>query len=111
MADVGRSWARGSSRKPISRLRRRRVHGGRAGSRTTGRCSGSYRWSRLWGTYEGFYRDDNGQSDPGIGSLFDFPTNDPSYTAIGVPQFGYRGDVRLPVVSARDRCRLIVRIR
>jgi hypothetical protein len=55
---------------------------------------GSYRWSRLTGTYEGFYRDDNGQSDPGITSLFDFPTNDPSYTAIGVPQFGYSGDVR-----------------
>jgi hypothetical protein len=55
---------------------------------------GSYRWSRLTGTYEGFYRDDNGQSDPGITSLYDFPTNDPSYTAIGVPQFGYRGDIR-----------------
>jgi hypothetical protein len=54
----------------------------------------SYRWSRLYGTYEGFYRDDNGQSDPGITSLYDFPTNDPSYTAIGVPGFGYRGDVR-----------------
>lgn len=54
----------------------------------------SYRYSRLTGTFEGFYRDDNGQSDPGISSLFDFPTNDPSYTAIGVPQFGYRGDVR-----------------
>jgi hypothetical protein len=54
----------------------------------------SYRYSRLKGTYEGFYRDDNAQSDPGITSLFDFPTNDPSYTAIGVPQFGYRGDVR-----------------
>jgi len=54
----------------------------------------SYRWSRLWGTYEGFYRDDNGQSDPGITSLYDFPTNDPSYTAIGVPEFGYRGDIR-----------------
>jgi hypothetical protein len=54
----------------------------------------SYRYSRLRGTYEGFFRDDNGQSDPGISSLFDFPTNDPSYTAIGVPQFGYRGDVR-----------------
>jgi hypothetical protein len=26
--------------------------------------------------------------------LYDFPTNDPSYTAIGVPQFGYRGDIR-----------------
>jgi uncharacterized membrane protein YbhN (UPF0104 family)/outer membrane receptor protein involved in Fe transport len=54
----------------------------------------SYRYSRLRGTFEGFYRDDNGQSDPGITSLFDFPTNDPSYTAIGVPQFGYSGDVR-----------------
>jgi len=54
----------------------------------------SYRYSRLRGTYEGFFRDDNGQSDPGITSLFDFPTNDPSYTAIGVPQFGYSGDVR-----------------
>jgi hypothetical protein len=54
----------------------------------------SYRWSRLTGTYEGFYRDDNGQSDPGITSLYDFPTNDPSYTAIGVPQFGYKGDIR-----------------
>jgi hypothetical protein len=55
---------------------------------------GSYRWSKLRGNFEGFYRDDNGQSDPGITSLYDFPTNDPSYTAIGVPQFGYRGDIR-----------------
>jgi outer membrane receptor protein involved in Fe transport len=54
----------------------------------------SYRYARLRGTFEGFFRDDNGQSDPGITSLFDFPTNDQSYTAIGVPQFGYRGDVR-----------------
>jgi hypothetical protein len=54
----------------------------------------SYTWSRLWGTFEGFYREDNGQSDPGITSLYDFPTNDPSYTAIGVPQFGYQGDIR-----------------
>jgi hypothetical protein len=54
----------------------------------------SYRYSRLRGNFEGFYRDDNGQSDPGITSLYDFPTNDPSYTAIGVPQFGYRGDIR-----------------
>ncbi len=54
----------------------------------------SYRWSRLRGNYEGFYRSDNGQSDPAITSLFDFPTNDPSYTEIGVPQFGYRGDIR-----------------
>ena len=54
----------------------------------------SYRWSRLRGTVEGFYRDDNGQSDPGISSLYDFPTNDPSYTAIGGQRFGYRGDIR-----------------
>jgi Carboxypeptidase regulatory-like domain/TonB-dependent Receptor Plug Domain len=54
----------------------------------------SYRWSRLFGNYEGFYREDNGQADPGITTLFDFPTNDPSYTSIGVPEFGYRGDIR-----------------
>ena len=54
----------------------------------------SYTWSRLRGTFEGFYREDNGQSDPGITSLYDFPTNDPSYTSIGVPQFGYKGDIR-----------------
>jgi len=54
----------------------------------------SYQWSRLRGSFEGIYRDDNGQSDPGITSLYDFPTNDPSYTSIGVPQFGYRGDIR-----------------
>ena len=52
-------------------------------SRTTGRCRRPTRWSRLHGTFEGFYREDNGQSDPGITSLYDFPTNDPSYTAIG----------------------------
>ena len=54
----------------------------------------SYRWSKLSGNFEGFYRNDNGQSDPSITSLFDFPTNDVSYTSIGVPQFGYSGDVR-----------------
>jgi outer membrane receptor protein involved in Fe transport len=54
----------------------------------------SYRWSRLNGTYEGFFREDNGQSDPGITSLYDFPTNDPSFTAIGGAQFGWLGDIR-----------------
>jgi carboxypeptidase family protein len=54
----------------------------------------SYQWSRLRGNYEGFYRDDNGQSDPANTSLFDFPTNDPSYTSIGVAQYGYGGDIR-----------------
>ena len=63
---------------------------------------GSYRWSRLHGAFEGFFREDNGQSDPGITSLYDFPTNDPSYTAIG------RDRVRVPgryPVSRRPRRR------
>jgi hypothetical protein len=55
----------------------------------------SYRWSRLRGNYDGFYRDDNGQSDPAWTSLYDFPTNDPSYTAVGGPVYGYQGDIRL----------------
>jgi hypothetical protein len=54
----------------------------------------SYRYAKLKGNFEGFYRSDNGQSDPAISSLFDFPTNDPSYTAIGVPEFGFGGDIR-----------------
>jgi hypothetical protein len=37
----------------------------------------SYRLSRLYGNYEGLYRNDNGQSDPNITSLFDFPNNTP----------------------------------
>jgi hypothetical protein len=53
----------------------------------------SYRWSRLRGNFEGFYREDNGQSDPGISSLYDFPTNDPTYTSIG-SALGYPGDIR-----------------
>ncbi len=67
-----------------------------AEKRLTNRWSlqSSYRYSRLRGTYEGFYRDDNGQSDPGITSLYDFPTNDPSYATIGASQFGYKGDIR-----------------
>lgn len=32
----------------------------------------NYRYGTLWGNYEGAYRNDNGQSDPGISSLFDF---------------------------------------
>jgi hypothetical protein len=54
----------------------------------------SYRWSRLTGNFEGFFRNDNGQSDPGISSLYDFPTGDPTYTLIGGPVFGYSGDIR-----------------
>jgi len=54
----------------------------------------SYRWAKLSGDFEGFFRSDNGQSDPSITSLFDFPTNDPSYTQIGTPEFGFLGDIR-----------------
>jgi hypothetical protein len=32
----------------------------------------NYRYAKLNGNYEGLYRNDNGQSDPGISSLFDF---------------------------------------
>jgi hypothetical protein len=34
-----------------------------------------YRWGRLYGNYEGLFRNDNGQSDPNLTSLFDFPNN------------------------------------
>jgi hypothetical protein len=32
----------------------------------------NYRYANLFGNYEGLYRNDNGQSDPSISSLFDF---------------------------------------
>ena len=55
----------------------------------------SYRYSRLRGNFEGFFRDDNGQSDPGISSLYDFPTNDPTYTSLGgKAPLNYPGDIR-----------------
>jgi outer membrane receptor protein involved in Fe transport len=54
----------------------------------------SYRWSRLWGNYEGFYRGDNDQANPAITGIFDFPPDDPSYTEVGVPEYGFRGDIR-----------------
>ena len=53
----------------------------------------SYRYSRTVGNFEGFFRNDNGQSDPGITSLFDFPTNDPTYVSLG-RALGFRGDIR-----------------
>jgi hypothetical protein len=34
---------------------------------------GAYTWSRLEGNYDGYFRRDNGQPDPFITSLFDFP--------------------------------------
>jgi len=36
------------------------------------------------------------QSDPGISSLYDFPTNDPSYTAIGRTAVRLQGATSLP---------------
>jgi hypothetical protein len=36
----------------------------------------NYRWSELSGNYEGAFRNDNGQSDPSISSLFDFTRGD-----------------------------------
>jgi hypothetical protein len=62
----------------------------RRGANWTG--AASYSYSTLRGNFEGFYRDDNGQSDPAISSLYDFPTNDPTYT-----QFypSTSGDIRL----------------
>jgi hypothetical protein len=57
------------------------------------RLQTSYRWGRLEGNFEGFFRNDNGQSDPGITSLFDFPANDPSFTALA-NEFNVLGDIR-----------------
>jgi len=54
----------------------------------------SYRWSRLWGTYEGFYYNGLNEPKPGETTFDDYPTNDPSYTQIGVPQYGFQGDIR-----------------
>ena len=34
----------------------------------------NFRYAKLYGNYEGLFRNDNGQSDPGISSLFDFTT-------------------------------------
>lgn len=58
----------------------------------------SYRFSKLEGNFEGFFRSDNGQTDPAISSLFDFPTNDPNYPILR-DEFGPniahpQGDIR-----------------
>ena len=55
---------------------------------------GSYRWSRLWGTYEGFYDNSTKQAKPAESSLLDFPTDDPTFTEIGAPLYGFQGDIR-----------------
>ena len=53
----------------------------------------SYRFSKLEGNFEGFFRSDNTQTDPAISSLFDFPTNDPTYTQFADVHGGL-GDIR-----------------
>ena len=53
----------------------------------------NYRYARLWGNYEGFFRNDNGQSDPGISSLFDFTNG----------SLGLLGDQTTPGLLNTDR--------
>jgi hypothetical protein len=53
----------------------------------------NFRYARLYGNYEGFFRNDNGQSDPGISSLFDFTNG-----AIGL-----LGDQTTPGLLNTDR--------
>jgi len=53
----------------------------------------NFRYARLYGNYEGFFRNDNGQSDPGISSLFDFTTG----------SLGLLGDQFAPGLLNTDR--------
>ena len=51
------------------------------------------KWGNLWGNYEGAFRNDNGQSDPGISSLFDFTAG----------KLGLLGDQFTPGFLSTDR--------
>jgi hypothetical protein len=53
----------------------------------------NFRYARLYGNYEGFFRNDNGQSDPGISSLFDFTNG----------ALGLLGDQTTPGLLNTDR--------
>jgi len=57
----------------------------------------NYRIARLSGNYEGALRNDNGQTDPGISSLFDFTTGN----------FNLLGDQFLPGVLNTDRLHIV----
>ncbi len=57
----------------------------------------NYRIARLFGNFEGALRNDNGQTDPGISSLFDFTTGD----------FNLLGDQFRPGVLNTDRLHII----
>jgi hypothetical protein len=56
-------------------------------------ASVNYRYAKLFGNYEGAYRNDNGQSDPGISSLFDFTAG----------KLGLLGDQFRPGFLSTDR--------
>lgn len=53
----------------------------------------NFRWGNLWGNYEGAFRNDNGQADPGISSLFDFTPG----------KLGLLGDQFAPGYLSTDR--------
>ena len=53
----------------------------------------NFRWGNLFGNYEGSYRNDNGQADPGISSLFDFTAG----------KLGLLGDQFTPGYLSTDR--------
>ncbi len=53
----------------------------------------NFRWGNLFGNYEGAYRNDNGQADPGISSLFDFTAG----------KLGLLGDQFTPGPLSSDR--------
>ena len=66
----------------------------------------NFRWGNLWGNYEGAFRNDNGQSDPGISSLFDFTPGKldllGNQFAAGLPQHGSpHGRQPLPQLQRR----------
>ena len=66
----------------------------------------NFRWGNLWGNYEGAFRNDNGQSDPGISSLFDFTAGKLGLLGepvpAGLPQHGPSHD-RQPVPQLQRR--------
>ncbi|HYM11343.1 MAG TPA: carboxypeptidase regulatory-like domain-containing protein [Bryobacterales bacterium] len=58
----------------------------------------SYRLAKLWGNFEGSFRNDNGQQDPNISSLFDFTNTDgllTGQTAPGVLPSDRRQELKL----------------
>lgn len=57
----------------------------------------NYRIARLFGNFEGALRNDNGQTDPGISSLFDFTTGN----------FNLLGNQFLPGVLPTDRLHIV----